>query len=205
VPPGQAAVAGHGTADRIEAAVRAALPDSDVVVHVEPRQRDLDLRDRVLTAALAEPLVRDVHDVAIYQHGGRASVSLHLKLDPDVPLSEAHEVAERIEAAIGAHPDVDDVHTHLEPLERPLPARDETGASDRAERERITRLVVHRTGDAPRELRLLHTDDGLVVFVSVVAPADTRLADAHELASRLEDDIRAGRPHIADVVVHTEP
>ena len=28
---------------------------------------------------------------------------------------------------------------------------------------------------------------------------------AHELASRLEDDIREAQPHIADVVVHTEP
>ncbi len=205
VPPGQAAVAGHSTADRIEAAVQAALPDSDVVVHLEPRRRDLDLRDRALAAALAEPLVRDVHDIAIYKHAGRASVSLHLKLDPDVPLSEAHEVAERVEAALRAHPGVDDVHTHLEPLERPLAARDETEASDQTERKRITRLVIERTGQPPRELRLLHTDDGLVVFVSVVAAADTRLPDAHQLASRLEDDIREAQPHMTDVVVHTEP
>ena len=31
------------------------------------------------------------------------------------------------------------------------------------------------------------------------------LTDAHTLASRLEDDIRAADPSIADVVVHTEP
>jgi cation diffusion facilitator family transporter len=205
VPPGQAAIAGEATADRIEAAVRAALPDSDVVVHLEPRRHDLDLRDRALAAALAEPLVRDVHDIAIYKHAGRASVSLHLKLNEDVPLAESHQVAERVEAAVRAHPGVDDVHTHLEPLERPLAARDETEASDETERERITRLVVDRTGHAPRELRLLHTDDGLVVFVSVVAAPVTRLSDAHELASRLEDDIRDAQPHMTDVVVHTEP
>jgi cation diffusion facilitator family transporter len=205
VPPGQPAIAGHGTADRIEAAVRAALPDSDVVVHLEPRRHDLDLRDRVLAAALAEPLVRDVHDIAIYKHAGRSSVSLHLKLDPDVPLAEAHEVAERVEAAIRTNRSVDDVYTHLEPLERPLVASDKLGASDEIERERITRLVVGRTGQEPRELRLLHTDDGLVVFVSVVAARDIGLADAHELASRLEDDIREGQPHMTDVVVHTEP
>jgi cation diffusion facilitator family transporter len=205
VPPGQAAVAGHGTADRIEAAVRRALPDSDVVVHLEPRRDDLDLRDGVLAAALAEPLVRDVHDIAIYKHAGRASVSLHLKLDPDVPLKEAHEVAERIEAAVRAYPGVDEVFTHLEPLERPLAARDENPPQDEGERERIARLVVERTGQPPRELRLLHTGDGLVVFVSVVAPPDTSLSDAHEIASRLEDDIRGPRPHMADVVVHTEP
>jgi len=205
VPPGQAAVEGQSIADHIEAAVRGALPQSDVVIHLEPRREGLDLRDMALAAALAEPLVRDVHDIAIYKHAGRNSMSLHLKMKPDVPLAEAHEVAERVEAALRARPGVDDVHTHLEPLEAPLAAHDETGASDDSERRRITALVLERTGHAPRELRLLHTDEGIVVFVSVVAPADTRLPAAHELASRLEDAIRADQPHMRDVVVHTEP
>jgi divalent metal cation (Fe/Co/Zn/Cd) transporter len=52
---------------------------------------------------------------------------------------------------------------------------------------------------------MMHPDAGLVAFVSVIADPDTRLADAHKLASRLEDDIREAQPHIADVVVHTEP
>jgi cation diffusion facilitator family transporter len=205
VPPGQAAVAGEGTADRIEAAVRAALPGSDVVVHLEPRRHDLALRDRVLASALTEPLVRDVHDIAIYEHGGRMSVSLHLKLDPDVPLGAAHEIAERVETAITADRGVEDVFTHLEPLERPLIASDTLGATDETERERITRLAIQRTGRPPRDLHLLHTDEGLVVFVSVFAAHDVALPDAHELASRLEDDIRDGQPHMTDVVVHTEP
>jgi cation diffusion facilitator family transporter len=205
VPPGQAAIEGHGVADKIEAAVRRELPDVDVVVHLEPRRSGLSLRDVALAAALAEPLVRDVHDIAIYKHGGRDSVSLHLKLDPDIPLAAAHAVAERVEAAIGAEPDVDEVHTHLEPLERPRVAYDQTDASDEEELQRITQLVIDRSGHPPRELRLLHADAGLVVFVSAIAGADTRLPAAHELASRLEDDIREGRPHISDVVVHTEP
>ena len=39
----------------------------DVVVHVEPRRRGLDLRDRVLAIALAEPLVREAHDITIFE------------------------------------------------------------------------------------------------------------------------------------------
>ena len=81
VPPGQAVVESHNTADAVEAAVRDALPETDVVVHLEPRREGLDLRDRVLAIALAEPLVREAHDIAIYEHDGRVSVSLHLKLD----------------------------------------------------------------------------------------------------------------------------
>jgi cation diffusion facilitator family transporter len=205
VPPGQAVVAGRSVTEDVQTAVRRALPGTEVVVRLEPRRHGLTLRDRVLAAALAEPLVRDVHDIAIYRHGDTQSVSLHLKLDPNTPLAEAHDVAERVEAAVRAYRGVDDVHTHLEPLERPLIAEDETGSTDDAERARISKLVVERTGAPPRDLRLLHTDGGLVVFVSVVAGPRSRLPDAHELASRLEDDIREAQPHMADVVVHTEP
>jgi cation diffusion facilitator family transporter len=205
VPPGQAVVEGQEITDQIESAVRRSLPDSEVVVHLEPRREGLSLRDRALAAALAEPLVRDVHDIAVYRHNGRVSVSLHLKMDPDIPLAQAHEVAERVEAALRAQPGVEDVHTHLEPLELPLTAQDASLASDEAERDRITQLVLRRTGQPPRELRLLHTDTGLVVFVSVASGAGSRLPAAHDLASRLEDDIREAQPHMTDVVVHTEP
>lgn len=207
VPPGQAVVESHRTADAVEAAVREALPDTDVVVHLEPRRQGLDVRDRALAVALAEPLVREAHDITIYAHDGGASVSLHLKMAPDVDIARAHDVAERVEAALRAEPGVQDVHTHLEPLEQPVAAQpDENGEHpDETEYERITRLVRERTGQSPRDLRLLHAAGGLVVFVSVAVPADMTLPGAHELASRLEDDIRDGQPHMQDVVVHTEP
>src|SRR4051812_31192089 len=207
VPPGQPIVEGHGTADAIEAAVRHVLPDTDVVVHLEPRRDGLDLRDRILAVALAEPLVREAHDITIYEHDRHVSISLHLKLDPDVSVGEAHDVAERVEAALRDEPGVDDVHTHLEPLEQPVAARpdDSSEGPDEDQRQRIAQLVRDRSGEPPRELRLLHAAGGLVVFVSVAVAPQMTLADAHELASRLEDDIRAGQPHMQDVVVHTEP
>jgi cation diffusion facilitator family transporter len=207
VPPGQALVESHSVADDVEAAVRRALPDSDVVVHLEPRRDGLDLRDRVLAVALAEPGVREAHDIVVYEHDGKVSMSLHLKLAPEVPISDAHDVAERVERTLRADPGVDDVHTHLEPLERPVAARPDEARDhpDEAEQERIRDLVLVRTGQPPRALRLLHAVSGLVVFLSVAVPANMTLPDAHELASRLEDDIRDGQPHIQDVVVHTEP
>jgi divalent metal cation (Fe/Co/Zn/Cd) transporter len=207
VPPGQAVVESHGTADAVEAAVREALPETDVVVHLEPRREGLDLRDRTLAVALGEPLVREAHDIAIYEHDGRASLSLHLKLAPDVALADAHNVAERVECALRQEPGVDDVQTHLEPLEQPIAARPQQDGAQRddAQRARIAQLVVDHTGQPPRELRLLHGAAGLVVFVSVAVPADMTLSAAHELASRVEDDIREGQPHMQDVVVHTEP
>jgi cation diffusion facilitator family transporter len=205
VAPGQAVVEGHRAADLVEAAVERALPGSDVVVHVEPRRGGLDLRDRVLAIALSEPLVKEAHDVTIFEQDGIASVSLHLKFPAELDLQAAHAVAERVERAIRARPGVGDVQTHLEPLERPLAARPSDRSADlHAERE-VDRLVRERTGAAPAHVRLLTTDAGRVLFLTLNVGPDRPLGDAHRLAGELEEQLRTRLGDLADVVVHTEP
>jgi divalent metal cation (Fe/Co/Zn/Cd) transporter len=51
----------------------------------------------------------------------------------------------------------------------------------------------------------VHTDEGLVVHLTLPLPAGTTLAEAHSEASRIEEMIRGERPEIVDVLVHTEP
>ncbi len=205
VPPGQAVVEGHSAADLVEAAVQRALPGSDVVVHVEPRIRGLDLRDRVLAIALTEPLVKEAHDIAIFEQQGRASVSLHLKFPADLDLREAHLVAERVERSIRERPEVIDVQTHLEPLERPLEAVLADERADAQTVREVEELVTQRTGAAPLMVKLLLTDSGRVVFLTLKVGAGEKLVAAHALASELEDELRGRIADIADVVVHTEP
>lgn len=205
VPPAAAVVEGHRQADRVERAVRGALPETDVVVHVEPRQRGLDLRQRILATALADPLVQEAHDIAIFQRDDRAAVSLHLKFPRDLPLAEAHAAAERVEELVRRLPGVGDVQTHLEPLEQPVAERrgDPVDLADR--RERIAALIRARTGEEPRGMRLLATDAGPVLFLTLALPEGRSLQGAHALASELEEALRADQPTLADVVVHTEP
>jgi divalent metal cation (Fe/Co/Zn/Cd) transporter len=204
VAPGQAVVEGHQAASLVEAAVEGALPGSDVVVHVEPRRSGLDLRDRVLAIALAEPLVREAHDITIFEQGRQVSVSLHLKFPADLDLQTAHAVAERVEQAIRAEPGVSDVQIHLEPLERPLVGRTADDRADRQAKHEIKRSVRER-GIEPRSVRLLSTETGRVVFLTVDANTDASLVDAHQLASELEEKLRQQIPDLTDVVVHTEP
>jgi len=205
VPPGQAVVEGHRAADMIESAVEGALPGSDVVVHVEPRRRGLDLRDRVLAIALAEPLVKEAHDIAIFEQPGSVSVSLHLKFPADLDLRTAHEAAERVERAICARPGVAHVQTHLEPLERTLAARPADASADISLAREVERLVRERTGEDPQRVKLLSTDAGRVMFITLRLPVGESLTDAHRLAGELEEELRLQTPDIADVVIHTEP
>ena len=205
VPPGQAVVESHESANLIEEAVESALPGSDVVVHVEPRRRGIDLRDRILAAALAEPLVREAHDITIIEQGEAINVSLHLKFPPELSLTEAAQVADRVELAIRQRPEVAAVQTHLEPLERPLDARPADVSADKHAEREIERLVRERAVGRLCDVKLLSTDAGRIVFLTLQLDASESLPAAHRVASELEEELRQRVSGIADVVIRTEP
>ena len=97
------------------------------------------------------------------------------------------------------------MQTHLEPLERPLHEAPGDPASDAAATEEIQSLVQSRTGSAARRVRLLTTEGGRVVFITLAGREDESLTEAHTLAGELEDDLRRRISDLADVVIHTEP
>ena len=201
VPPGAAIAQGHAAADAVEAAVHEALPRSDVVVHVEPQEDEAALQERALAAAQRVPRVREIHNLSVLRTDDGAEVSLHLKLPGELPLEEAHAVASEVERAVAESlPEVSSVQTHLEPL-----AETGTGRSVDRDAGYVEELVRTATGRAPRELRFLDTDEGLVAFLTLGLDPGTTLADAHRHASEVEELIRRERPEIADVIVHTEP
>jgi cation diffusion facilitator family transporter len=205
VPAGEAVGRGHAAADAVEEAVQRALPESDVVVHVEPREDD-DVRERAHAAAVAVPRVREVHNVIVLTIGPRTEISLHLKLPGDLSLEEAHAVATAVERAITeALPEVDAVQTHLEPLAEVGQGTQPGADSVVAQQADVARIVREETGAPPRELRFLHTDEGLVVLLTLGLDPQAALSEAHARASQIEERIHRERPEIADVIVHTEP
>jgi cation diffusion facilitator family transporter len=203
VSPAAAVGQGHAAADAVEAAVHRALPESDVVVHVEPFGAEAAIGERAHAAALGVRRVREVHNVSVVSVDSGTELSLHLKLPGDLSLEQAHGIAEEVERAIlEAVPEVASVQTHIEPLAGEAAG---TAVDAGADDELVRRIVRDATGGEPRELRFLHTDEGLVAFLTLGLDPDVPLADAHARASRIEERIRRERPEIADVIVHTEP
>jgi len=192
---------GHTAADMVERAVQSALPEADVVVHVEPMgAADADVRERAHAAALNVPRVREVHNVSVLSVDSGTELSLHLKLPGGLSLQEAHAIAEEVERAIErAVPEVSAVQTHLEPL-----GEEAAGTEVVGDAASVRRIVRAELGVDPAELRFVDTDEGVVAYLTLRLGSDT-LAAAHADASRIEELIRRERPEIADVVVHTEP
>jgi divalent metal cation (Fe/Co/Zn/Cd) transporter len=206
VPPGAAVGQGHAAADAVEEAVQRALPESDVVVHVEPETSDVALRERAQAAASKVPRVREIHNISVLSVDGRTEISLHLKLPGELSLDEAHAVASEVEEAIvEAMPEVGSVQTHLEPLSETALGREPRAVDTKRAEQAVLRVVLAETSAPPRALRFLETDEGLIAFLTLRVDPHSELQQAHALASRIEERIRNERPEIADVIVHTEP
>ena len=77
---------------------------------------DTEMAEAVSAALAATPGVRDVHDLRLRQSGGAAQADVHLGLDPDLTLSEAHRLCEAARARVLAKvPAVDEIVIHPEP------------------------------------------------------------------------------------------
>jgi divalent metal cation (Fe/Co/Zn/Cd) transporter len=207
VSPAAAVAQGHAAADDVEDAVRRALPEADVIVHVEPQPpEEVEIRERAQEAALRVPSVREIHNVNVLTVDGRTEISLHLKLPGTLSLGEAHGVAEQVERTIlDAVPEAGAVRTHLEPLAETSEGRRPSAWELDEHMDAVLRIVTDEVGSPPRAFRMVETDDGLVVFLTLALDPRAELAEAHRTASAVEERIRRERPAVADVHVHTEP
>jgi cation diffusion facilitator family transporter len=206
IPPDVQITQAHATADDIEAAVRERLPNTDVLVHVEPIEGEGSLRERATAAALSVPEVREVHNVRAMRTEDTYELTLHAKVPESQTLDEAHGTADRVEASIhGSVPEVSRIYTHIEPLSETAMASKPLRGEVEADRAAIDEIVRRHTGTGPADVRFRDSSRGRIALVTVVLPGEESLGAAHRQAGQIEHDLRKERPDLADAVVHTEP
>jgi cation diffusion facilitator family transporter len=76
-----------------------------------------DLRAEIVGRALAHPDVEGAHDVIAHYVGPEVDVSLHIEVEGDRTLLEAHDIETEIIESIREIPEVDDVFVHVDPRE----------------------------------------------------------------------------------------
>ncbi|MFB6120908.1 MAG: cation diffusion facilitator family transporter [Halobacteriaceae archaeon] len=89
----------------------------DNVNYLVGRAPPADLRAEILRRALAHPQVEGAHDVIAHYVGPEIDVSLHVEVEGDLTLREAHDIESDVVAAIRDLPAVDDVFVHVDPKE----------------------------------------------------------------------------------------
>ncbi|WP_123534920.1 cation diffusion facilitator family transporter [Halosimplex salinum] len=76
-----------------------------------------ELRREIVRRALSHPDVEGAHDVIAHYVGPEIDVSLHIEVEGDRTLREAHDIESAVVASIRDLPEVDDVFVHVDPRE----------------------------------------------------------------------------------------
>jgi ferrous-iron efflux pump FieF len=78
-------------------------------------------RERIKAIVKTEPQVRAMHDLRTRRSGFNLFIQLHLELDPNMRLSSAHEIADRVEEKIKAEFPGAEVIIHEDPAGQETP------------------------------------------------------------------------------------
>ena len=200
----------HDIAEDVEREIEAALPGTDVVVHVEPAAETSSLIERVQAAASRTPGVYEIHNVQVLAFGDTADerlrVTLHAKVPSGTTLGEAHEISDRIERAVAGElgPDTR-VDTHIEPLHLTSLGQDVT--EGRADLVDDIIEIAEREADVVdcHEVIATLTGEHLAVVLHVTGKGDLPLDGIHDASERIEEAVKQAHPEIASVLIHFEP
>ena len=187
-------------------AIRTALPRAEVSVATAPRALDNEsVIERVMVIARNQALA--VHHVTVHDIHGKLSVSLDLEVDRKLPLQGAHDIADRLEAALREELGADvEVETHIEPLQADAAGRESLPERVRAVQETLAEIAAEggAVGDI-HNVRVRETDEGEIVnFHCRVDPALT-VQVVHEKVDEVERALRRRAPSIKRVIGHAEP
>lgn len=180
----------------------------DVVVHVEPPEGpapSLPLPERI--EKVAQRLGHQVHEIRVHRLEGRLCLDLHLEVEEDLSLEEAHGRASVLEQAIRAElPEVAEVYVHIEPKEihsaEPGQPAPEAG---RVEHE-VARLRWEIEGlQDVRDLVVRRSGGKLFVSLNGVLARDMPVDRAHDLASEFERRLKERVGEVDQVLIHLEP
>jgi divalent metal cation (Fe/Co/Zn/Cd) transporter len=187
-------------------AVRADLPRAEVSVATAPRALDNEtIMERVMVIARNRALA--VHHVTVHDIRGRLAVALDLEVDRKLPLGGAHDIADKLEAALRDELGSDvEIETHIEPLQADAAGREAPPERVLAVSHALAEIAAD--GGMIRDIhnvRVRETDDGEIVnFHCRVDPALTVQA-VHEKVDEAERALRRRSPTIKRVIGHAEP
>ncbi len=181
------------------------LPNSDIMIHTEPHTGK-DPVSTVRTVASYFPEIRGIHGITVKTIGSKIQVSYHIELESKISIASAHEIADGMEKRLKEElKNVSTVISHLEPA----PETQETGYS--RESDSLLENEVARISEGMPEVRSIH-EIGILkrngmynVTLHCAVESSATLAQAHEIATRIEEKIKASNSRVNQVSVHCEP
>jgi len=199
----------HALSDAIEKRIGEIVP-SDVMVHAEPRAPQGEHLFEAIRA-VAQRMGLAIHDVTALQHAGQLFIELHLEVDENLSLRDAHRQATELEEGIRKLRDGStDVNIHIEPLGRHI-ATPDAGAG---EMKQLSRAIEDFLNTLPSEfdelvnchdVRVRQVEHHILASCHCTMRGALPITQVHDVTAALEDRVKERFPQIYRVTIHPEP
>jgi cation diffusion facilitator family transporter len=200
----------HALSDAIEKRIGEIVP-SDVMVHAEPRAPQGEHLFEAIRA-VAQRMGLAIHDVTALQNSGKLFIELHLEVDENLSLREAHRQATELEEGILKLRDGSstDVNIHIEPLGRHIATPD----SDAGEMKQLSRSIEQFLNTLPAEfdelvnchdVRVRQVEHHILASCHCTMRGALPITQVHDVTAALEDRVKEKFPQIYRVTIHPEP
>jgi cation diffusion facilitator family transporter len=199
----------HALSDAIEKRIGEIVP-SDVMVHAEPRAPQGEHLFESIRA-LAQRLGLAIHDVTALQQSGKLFIELHLEVDENLRLREAHRQATKLEEGIRALRDAPtEVNIHIEPLGTHI-ATPDAGLGEMKLLAGAVELFLNSLPSEYDELvnchdaRVRQVEHRILVSCHCTMRSDLPINKIHDVTAALVDRVKEKFPQIHRVTIHPEP
>ncbi|WP_024507202.1 cation-efflux pump [Bradyrhizobium sp. ARR65] len=191
---------------RSQAGVAKALGDADLTFTAVPvALSNESVRERIMVIARNSGLA--IHHVTVHDLGDKLIVSIDLEVDAEMPLVDAHAIANRLERNIREEFGEDvEVDTHIEPLEPELPFGSDA-APERVEAiaQALSRFAADTAISDIHNVRVRDTAAGEIVNFHCRAAPSMSVIKVHENVDAIERALRRAFPSVKRVISHAEP
>lgn len=200
----------HELSDAIEKRIGEIVP-ADVMVHPEPRApKGEHLFESI--RAVAQRMGFAIHDLSAIQQQNMLFVELHLEVDENLSLRDAHRKATELEDAIGEMRGGSpiDVNIHIEPLGRHI-ATPDTGAGEMKQLSRNIEAFLNSLTAEYDELvnchdvRVRQVDHRILASCHCTMKGDLPITQVHDVTVALEDRVKERFAQVHRVTIHPEP
>lgn len=194
----------HFIASRAESSISKLMKKSEVVIHVEPKSREIPLETLVKKLAMDIKDVKDVHNINVTYANGKLYVILHAQVDPDISLEGAHIIAEQIEKSITNQiKDVNNVTVHIESFTTEF--SEGQLLFDKKVFDVIIKIIKNHSA-VSRVNKIMTYIRGSRRYINIHCCFDkkTSIVLVHNIVSDIEKEIKEAF-NDAEVTIHSEP
>ncbi len=196
----------HDIAESIEARILEIIPGADVVVHTDPGASDRETIARRIRV-LADRDQIPVHNISVHDDQGEMCVDLHLEVDEQLLLREAHDLADRVERQLRKEiPRIKRVDTHIESRGTGVDKGVDVTAAERGMAEAVRTIADGIAGTGCCHNVVVRRQRGsFAVSLHCGFERNMPIAEAHAISTRIEEAVKSGIAGVDRVLVHTEP